>query len=93
MMRFAESQITYKVAKQVGVLSEDTRGWRKELNMVSWNEAMPRLEIRCWSPDHSRMGKGLAFTREELATLAGILLRMEDIRPLIDMETDMDISQ
>ena len=89
MMRFAESQITYKVERQVGVLSEDNKGWRKELNMVSWNEAKPRHEIRCWSPDHSRMGKGLAFTKEELASLANILIRMDELKPMIDM----DISQ
>lgn len=87
MMRFAESQITYRVEKEVGVLSEDKRGWRKELNMVSWNEDKPRHEIRCWAPDHSRMGKGLAFTCEELAALANILIRMDELKPMINMDT------
>ena len=28
------------------ILSENTKGWRKELNLISWNDAAPKFDIR-----------------------------------------------
>jgi hypothetical protein len=62
-------EIQFEIARKFGVLSESHSGWRKELNLVSWNEREPKLDIRDWSEDHSRMGKGVTLSREEAAKL------------------------
>jgi len=68
------AELTFKIIKTVGVLSERQNGWKKELNLISWNENEPKYDIREWSPDHTRMGKGATLTKEEL----------EQLKPLID---------
>ncbi|MDR2052704.1 MAG: hypothetical protein LBP80_04745, partial [Treponema sp.] len=55
--------ITFDILKAYGVLSEEKGGWKKELNLVSWNGRNPKLDIRDWSPEHDKMGKGVTFTR------------------------------
>jgi hypothetical protein len=65
--------ITHDIQKHYGVLSEEKGGWKKELNLVSWNGRNPKLDIRDWSPDHEKMGKGITFTREEAAKLLELL--------------------
>ncbi len=67
------AELKYEITEKIGVLSENAKGWTKELNMVSWNEKDPKYDIREWSPDHSRMGKGVTLTVDELATLKELL--------------------
>ena len=55
--------------KELGVISETGKGWTRELNMVSWNDRDPKYDIRDWSPDHTRMSKGVSFTEEEMEKL------------------------
>lgn len=52
----------------------------KELNKVAWNDGEAKFEIRSWSKDHQRMGKGISFTEEELVTLANILAKMDCVK-------------
>ena len=63
------ADITFKITKELGVISETTKGWTRELNMVSWNDRDPKFDIRDWSPDHTRMSKGVSFTEEEMIKL------------------------
>ena len=67
------AELKYEITEKVGVLSENAKGWTKELNMVSWNEHEPKYDIREWSPDHSIMGKGVTLTADELAELKELL--------------------
>ncbi len=55
----------FEITKHICVLSTSASGWTKEVNMVSWNGRQPKLDIREWSEDHEKMGKGLTFTQEE----------------------------
>ena len=66
-------EFKFEITKELGVISENSKGWRKEFNMVSWNEREPKYDIREWSPDHERMGKGVSLTEEELATLEELI--------------------
>ena len=61
--------ITYTLTQHIAVLSTGKSGWTKEINLVSWNGGEPRYDIRDWSPDHSRMGKGVTFSVEEIVAL------------------------
>ena len=63
------ADITCEIAKELGVISETARGWTRELNLVSWNEREPKYDIRDWSPDHTRMSKGISLTEEEMQKL------------------------
>lgn len=64
--------ITYNIVKHIAVLSENTKtGWKKELNIVSWNGNEPKYDIREWSADHVKMGKGVTLTEDEYKVLTG----------------------
>lgn len=65
--------IKYEIRQEIGVLSENARGWRKELNLVSWNGAEPKYDIREWAPDHVKMGKGITMTVDETEKLRELL--------------------
>lgn len=60
-----KDRITNTITRHIGVISESSRGWRLELNMVSWNGAEPKLDIHDWSPDHDRCTSRGTFTKDE----------------------------
>ncbi len=63
------AEFKYEIVKELGVISEGSKGWTKELNLVSWNDKEPKFDIRDWAPDHEKMGKGVSLTEEEMQTL------------------------
>lgn len=71
------ADIKFEIMEHIGTISESPKGWTKELNLVSWNGAAPKFDLRDWAPDHEKMGKGLTLTSEELASLKDILEEME----------------
>jgi len=70
--------IEFDVLEHIGDLSESKSGWKKELNLVSWNNRDPKFDIRDWSPDHSKMGKGVTFTNDEIDELRNVLNQMNE---------------
>lgn len=68
-----DKEIKFEIAERIGVLSEGSKGWKKELNLVSWNGREAKLDLREWSEDHLKMGKGVTLTREEGARLRELL--------------------
>ena len=71
------ADIKYEIVRKIGVLSTSASGWAKELNLVSWNDREPKFDLRDWSADGSKMGKGVTLTREELLALRELLNGME----------------
>lgn len=67
------ADIKYDIVKELGVLSESAKGWTKELNLISWNSGAPKYDLRDWSPDHEKMGKGITLTVDEVQTLYKLL--------------------
>ena len=63
----------YDIVEEIGVLSENAKGWRKELNLISWNGATLKYDIREWAPEHEKMGKGVTLTKEELEALKKLI--------------------
>jgi len=63
------ADIKFEITKHIGVLSEGSKGWRKELNLVSWNDREPKYDIRDWAPEYAKMGKGVTLSEEEIETL------------------------
>ncbi|MBQ8120099.1 MAG: YdbC family protein [Ruminococcus sp.] len=77
------AELTFEIKECIGVLSENARGWTKELNLISWNEREPKYDIREWNPDHTRMGKGVTLSAEEFENLKK-LINGEEIEDDID---------
>lgn len=67
------ADIKFEIKENIVVLSESPKGWTKELNLISWNDKAPKYDIREWSPDHTKMGKGITLTQEELKKLRDAL--------------------
>jgi hypothetical protein len=71
------NEINFKIIEHIAILSESAKGWKKELNLISWNDRPAKHDIREWSPDHEQMGKGVTFTTEELQILRDHLNKMD----------------
>lgn len=67
------AEFKFEIVENLGILSENDKGWRKELNLVSWAERPAKYDIREWNPDHTRMSKGLTFNEDELKILLELL--------------------
>lgn len=69
----------FNIIKHMGTISKrtDIKGveWSKEVNLVSWNRRPPKVDIREWNSDHSRMGKGVTMTEAEAEIVGAILTR------------------
>jgi len=73
------AEIKYDIKETISVLSEGSKGWTKELNLVSWNDREPKYDIREWSEDHEKMRKGVTFTLSELQALKTALNELQDL--------------
>jgi len=67
------AELKYEIVKECGVLSESPSGWKKELNMVSWNDRAPKYDIREWDAEHTKMRKGVTLTADEMILLRDLL--------------------
>lgn len=68
-----QAEFTVEITENIGVYGLTTSGWTKEINLVSWNGAEPVYDIRAWSADHNKCGKGATLSRKEIEELYEIL--------------------
>ncbi|MFF2177595.1 YdbC family protein [Lysinibacillus sp. NPDC058147] len=73
------AEIKYEIVETVAVLSEGNKGWKKELNLISWNGREPKYDIRDWSEDHTKMGKGVTLSLSELQVLKESIVKLSDL--------------
>jgi hypothetical protein len=73
-----EREVTFEIVERIGVISVNPRGWKKELNLVRWNDKPPKYDLREWDEEHEKMGKGLTFSEEEIKALKELLSKLED---------------
>ena len=66
-------EFSFKIEQNVGVISQGKGGWNMELNLVSWSDRPAKYDIRSWSGDHQKMGKGITLSKEELVSLRTLL--------------------
>jgi len=69
-------EFSYEILEEIAVLSENAKGWRKELNLISWNNRPAKFDLRDWAPNHEKMGKGITLTNEEFSALKETLNKM-----------------
>lgn len=83
-----DREVQFEIKKQICTLNPDAPdAWTLELNIVAWNGGAPKWDIRHWNDDHTRMGRGLTFTDDEMATLVGAYYDTsddEDIQELLN---------
>ncbi|WP_245252306.1 YdbC family protein [Paenibacillus sediminis] len=58
-------------------MSESSKDWTKELRSISWNDKEAKYDIRDWSEDYERMGKGITLSKEEIVALRDFLNGLE----------------
>lgn len=75
------ADIKFEIKEELGVLSESAKGWTKELNLVSWNGAPPKYDLRDWAPDHEKMGKGITLSLDEIQSLSKLLTKISEESP------------
>ena len=67
------ADISFEIVEELGVLSEGSKGWSKQLNRVAWNGNPAKYDIRDWNEDHTKCGKGITLTIEEFEALAELI--------------------
>lgn len=71
------ANIKYEITEEIAVISEGSKGWNKELNLVSWNDREPKYDLRDWSIDKQKMGKGITLSKDEIIALRKVLNELE----------------
>lgn len=61
--------IQFEVVKEIAVLSVSDSGYTKEINLISWNGKEPKYDIRSFSPNREKCGKGITLTETEAKSL------------------------
>ncbi|MGL4254045.1 MAG: YdbC family protein [Fusobacteriaceae bacterium] len=67
------AEIKFDILEKLGVIGESSKGWTREVNIVSWNNRKGKIDIRDWDENHEKMGKGITLSKEELKALKEIL--------------------
>ncbi len=89
---FVREDISYDIVEKIGVITSYSTGWNKELNLVSWNGAAPKYDIRDWAPDHAHMSRGITLHEKEMRLIFDLLRNRgrhqtrEEILPGSDQE-------
>ena len=61
--------IQYEIVKEIAILSTSDSGYTKEINLISWNGKEPKYDIRSFSPNREKCGKGITLTEKEAGNL------------------------
>ena len=69
----APKELKYEIINHIGIVSQQSGGWNIELNRISWNSGEPKYDLRSWSPNHEKMGKGITLTEEALRGLKKVI--------------------
>ena len=69
----ANDEISFDIVRNLGEIGTSGKGWKREVNIVSWNSRKPKIDIRDWDHTHEHMGKGLTLTKDEAKGLKALL--------------------
>lgn len=72
-----DREITFSIEEHIGVIAEESTGWKKELNKVSWNGGPAKFDIRSWDGSHAKMNRGITLHKDEMAALKELLRDIE----------------
>ena len=72
-------EFSYELKEKVAVLSEGKSGWTKEINLVSYNGAEAKIDIRSWQTTEDgerKMSRGITLTNDEATKLRDALNKL-----------------
>lgn len=72
---YGNNEITFEILEHIGVIATFPTGWKKEINLVSWNGAAGKYDIREWDPSHERMSRGITLKENEMRILLDLMRR------------------
>ena len=66
-MEKRDDNFVFEIKAHLGVIATKREGWKRELNLVSWNGQDPaKFDIRDWSDDHTKMSRGITMYDSEM---------------------------
>jgi len=74
-------EFKFSIVRHVGVLAEGKKGWKKEVNLVSWNDRPPKLDLREWDENHEKMTRGITLNAEESGILRDLITDVDALFP------------
>lgn len=75
-------EIQYEIIKEIAVLSQSDSSYTKEINLIAWNGNELKYDIRSFSPNREKCGKGITLTADEAVALLKAL--QEELNDRID---------
>jgi len=69
----SNEEFRYEILNHIGVLGTSNSGWKKEINIVKWNDANPKIDIREWDQNHEKMSRGTSLNFQEAENLRNCL--------------------
>ena len=69
-----DRNITFEIKEHLGTIAKYGSGWNKELNIISWNGAAPKFDIRDWDEHHEKMSRGVTLNQWEMRKLHDLYL-------------------
>lgn len=70
---------SYEIKDKIAVLSDEKSSWTKEINLISYNGAEAKIDIRSWQTTEEgerKMSKGITLTNDEAAKLRDALIKL-----------------
>ena len=64
------TDFSFEIVEHIVTLGTYQTGWSKEVNLVAWNKANPKVDVRDWSADHTKMSRGITLTEAEAEKMA-----------------------
>ncbi|MEA1975517.1 MAG: PC4/YdbC family ssDNA-binding protein [Bacillota bacterium] len=62
----------YEVIEEIAKLSENKK-WNLEINLIRWSGNETKYDFRTFNDDKTKIGKGIALTKNEMNKLRDIL--------------------
>lgn len=62
---------SYEIIEHIAVLHTDKNGFRKEINLISYNGKDPVVDIRNWTP-RNKMSRGVTLSIDSFKQLLAI---------------------
>ena len=72
-------EFRFSIVRHIGVLAEGNKGWKKEVNLVSWNDRPPKLDLREWDENHVKMTRGVTLNAEESVILRELIADVDGL--------------
>ena len=63
------AEFTFEIEEHLLTLSETKKVGLRKSTVWAFNGAPAKFDIRAWSPDHTKMGKGITLSNEEFQTM------------------------